>query len=287
MVVLGMMWMTAWSTAATPATTKVERSIGKLKWHTEYSAAYTEAAKNKKQLLLFFTDRQNPSTQMEERVLNDSELTPVLNRYVRAILPMDATVPAKSKTEIGKKLLDLPAFAEMYRSPGLAIVDLVDSKEAFHGHVVSAHTISEAYWIPTSLCKVILELPRGTITQRALTFAVRTHPEAPQSAWGAAHPFLMYKAHEHSQMMVQYGSVGHHDWGNRSSEVMSQVGGSPSEVAASAGGDRVLDAAREAVEMWRGSGTHWGMVSSGHSHFGYDMVRSPGGGWYATGIFAN
>lgn len=281
-----MLWMVTWATAATPETPKLEQSIGKLGWQTDYAPAYREAQKDKKQLLLFFHDGKNPSVQFEQKVLTDAELTPVLKKFVRVMLPIDAVAPADwDKENAGKKLMDLPAFVEMEHLPGVAIIDLVDKNDSYYGRVVSAHTLTDAEWIPAPLCKLILELPRGSITQRAITYVVRTHPSQPQSAWGHAHPFLMHQAHLHSQLMVQYGGVGHHDWGTRSAEVAAQLGSSPQEVAASAGSERVLPAAREAVNMWSGSGVHWGMVSSPQNQFGYDMVRSPGGGWFATGIF--
>jgi hypothetical protein len=81
--------------------------------------------------------------------------------------------------------------------------------------------------------------------------------------------------------------VGHHDWGTRSSVISSAVGYSPSEVAASSySGDNLIDAAKECVAMWRGSSVHWIMVNGTAGMYGYDMVKAPGGQWYATGIFA-
>jgi len=265
--------------------TAVELKTAKLSWHNDYSAAYSAAKTEKKQLLIVFKNDQ--LNEFERLALNNEELFPLLNKVVRVMLPLDATVPpAEGTSEKEEKLLSQSAFAQMYGKPGFAMIDLSDNADPFYGHVVSAHPLDTVYQTNVDLLRAVLELPRGSATQRALVLAVRSHPEAPQSVYGNADPFLMSQSTYHSQLMVQYGSVGHHDWGTRSAEISARLG-SPSEVAASAGSDNILEAAREAVDMWRGSGVHWGMISSPHQYYGYDMVRSPGGGWFATGIFAN
>lgn len=269
---------------APPAGT-VEISASNLSWHEDYAVAYNEAKEQKKQLLIVF--RNDEMKEFEQKALNSEQLLPLLNKVVRVKIPLDATVVvADSKEEQPQKLLDLPAFSQMYKKPGFALIDLTDEKTPYYAQVVSSHPLHTVYRTDADLLQTVLQLPNGTATQRALVLAVRTHPEVPQSTTGAAAPFLMDQARYHSQLMVNYGSVGHHDWGTRSAEISARLG-SPSEVASMGSSENILEAAREALDLWRGSGVHWGMVVSPHQYFGYDMVRSPGGGWYATGVFAN
>ena len=268
-----------------PAEVKIETPAAKLDWHDNYTDAYQQAKTEKKQLLIVFSNADLKG--FEQTALNDEKVQPLLNKVVRVKLPLDAEVPAAEGSDAkAEKLLDQPAFGQMYKKPGFAVIDLTDDKTSYYGHVVSAHPLNTVYQTNTDLLRTVLQLPKATATQRALVLAVLSHPEAPQSATGAAEPFLMEQARHHSQLMVNYGSVGHHDWGTRSSEVSARLG-SPSEVAAMAFSENILEAGREAIDMWRGSGVHWGMVVTPHQYYGYDMVRSPGGGWYATGIFAN
>jgi hypothetical protein len=270
-----------------------ERQIGELAWHTDYMAAYREARNEKKQLLIFFHDPQQPQvTEVYSReVLASPELVKPLSGMVRAMLPLDATLPPvpgeEDKPAARKKLVDDPAFRHLQKRNGLVVIDLVDSKDSFYGQVVSAHAFHPGRYYTVGSTKIVLDLPRATITQRALVYAVRIHPEAPQSTRGKGHPLLFKQAKIHSALMAQYGSVGHHDWGTRSSVISSAVGYSPSEVAASSySGDNLIDAAKECVAMWRGSSVHWIMVNGTAGMYGYDMVKAPGGQWYATGIFA-
>jgi len=258
-----------------------------LTWHDDYSAAYQAAKTEQKQLFIVFKNAD--MADFEKTALRNEKLLPLLNKLVRVMLPLDAAVqvPATEGAEPkSEKLLDQPAFAQMYKKPGFAIVDLTDEKSAYYGHVVSAHPLNTVYQTNENLLRTVLNLPKGSATQRALVLAVASHPEAPQSITGAAEPFLMEQSRHHSQLMVNYGSVGHHDWGTRAAEVSARLG-SPSEVASMGSSENILEAAREAVDLWRSSGVHWGMVSSPHQYYGYDMVRSPYGGWYATGLFAN
>lgn len=282
LVLASLLITSALSAADVPSTPP---SAGQLPWYEDYSVAYKDAQQQKKQLLIVFHNEQ--LAEFEKSALNDDRNVGLLKNVVRVKVPLDASiVTADGKTDQPQRLLDLPAFSQMYKKPGFALIDLTDEKTPYYAQVVSSHPLNTVYQTNSNLLRAVLQLPRATATQRALVLAVRSHPEAPQSCNGLAEPFLMEQARHHSQLMVNYGSVGHHDWGTRSSEVSARLG-SPSEVAAMGFSENILEAAREALDLWRGSGAHWGMIVSSHQYFGYDMVRSPGGGWYATGIFAN
>src|SRR5690606_22205942 len=88
------------------------------------------------------------------------------------------------------RLLAHPAFRYMQNQHGLAVLDLVNPRDSLYGRVVSAHQFRPGLHYTPHTTKVVLQLPRATITQRALVYALRIHPEAPQSTQGTAHPVL-------------------------------------------------------------------------------------------------
>jgi hypothetical protein len=136
--------------------------------------------------------------------------------------------------------------------------------------------------------RVILTLPPGTLTQRTLIYAVRTHPEKPRSAHGRLHPNLGREARWHSGLMARIRRSGHHHWETRFHRINGQIPGglTATEVAAESWpGQSLLAAAIECVRCWRLSSGHWRAVRASHPYYGYDMKRGSNGVWYATGIF--
>lgn len=268
----------------------VMRKVGSLEWYTAYPDAYRQAKTEHKQLLMFFRDEKDLLTagQLEANVLSKPELKEPLNKFVRVILPTTALAPVAKDAkpeEKARRLLDYSAFAHMHKEAGLAILDLVDEKDHLFGHLISAHPFSSNTLSNEGTVRVMLELPRATITQRTLTYVLRTHPEQPASVWGKGDPILFEQCRVASQLMVNYGSVGHHDWGNRSAYVGGAFGSSPMEVASIGGGNNLFEVAHSAVSVWRGSGVHWGMMITPNRYFGYDMVQASNGTWFANGIF--
>ena len=136
--------------------------------------------------------------------------------------------------------------------------------------------------------KVILDLPPGTLTQRTLIYAVRTHPEHPQSANGAFDATLRTEAESHSAYQARIGLQGHHFWESRFRRINGSLpaGCLASEVCAESWpGQGLLAAAIECVRCWRLSSGHWSAVREAQPVFGYDIQRGNNGIWYATGIF--
>lgn len=265
------------------------RLIGELPWHIDYSAAYRQANTEHKQLLLFFRNEKDLLTagQLEQNVLSRPELKEPLSKFVRVVLFTNTTAPVDKNAKPDSKpvkLLDYTCFSHMQGQPGLAIVDLLDKNDFLFGKCISAHPFTSNTLNSVGSVKILLELPRGTITQRTLTYVLRTHPEQPASVWGQGHPYLFDQCRHASQLMVNYGSVGHHDWGTRSAQVGGQFGSSPMEVASMGSGNTLFEVAHSAVNLWRGSGVHWGMMITPGRHFGYDMVQSPNGTWFANGL---
>jgi len=267
-----------------------ERKIGELTWHTDYASAYEAARQAKKMLFIFFRDESRPhiADSYERDVLSHTQLRERLNGVVRVVLPTDVATPGKPLETDAARLLDHAAFAFMYKRQGIAMLDLTDKHSTHFGQVVSAHPFSQGRYYTVHGTELVIGLPRGTITQRTLVWAVREHAAGPLSTTGQCHDALLQQANRHSQLQAQFESVGHHDWGTRYNEIAVATGRSASEVAASSwGAQSLVEAAQQIVQNWAGSGAHWGMVATPQALYGYDMVRAASGNWYGTGIFAN
>jgi hypothetical protein len=135
---------------------------------------------------------------------------------------------------------------------------------------------------------IIRNLPPGTPTQRALIYAVRTHPEGPASTDGTFDPVLAKEAERHSLHQARIQLQGHHNWDRRFRRINAALpsGLTACEVCAESWpGESLVEAAVECVNSWRQSPGHWAAVSVACPVYGYDMKLGRNGIWYATGIF--
>jgi hypothetical protein len=265
------------------------RRIGELDWHTNYSAAYKQARDEQKMMFILFRDEQKPRIAdiYENEVLASADLQDSLSEVVRVVLPLNVERPLRIPEQPGLSLLSHPSFQYMYGRQGIAMIDLTDPESDLHGHVVSAHPFTPGKHYTVRGTRLVLGLPTGTVTQRALIYAVRLHPAAPVSTTdGKCHGYLCNQARQSSKLMATYESVGHHDWGTRYGAIAANTGKSAQEVAAMGGNVPLIDAAIIVVDQWYGSPAHWGIMNAPASIFGYDLVRAASGNWYGTGIFA-
>lgn len=258
----------------------------KLTWMTDYVEAMRLAARQEKMLLVFFCSpgRCVLADRFEAETLSDPEVRTRLAAMVRVRLPLSAKAAVEGGDVV---LLNHAAFNEMLGQPGLAIVDFVHKDPNLYGHVVSVFPFLGNQVYTTEQMKVILGLPPGTLTQRTLIYAVRTHPERPASTDGRVDPNLLAEAESHSQHQARIGVQGHHAWESRFHRINARLpaGCLAYEVCAESWpGQGLLQAAIECVRCWRTSSGHWRSVSSPSQAYGYDMKRGANGIWYATGI---
>jgi hypothetical protein len=133
-----------------------------------------------------------------------------------------------------------------------------------------------------------LDLPAGTLTQRSLVWAVRMHPEAPQSTGGRFHNVLASGANEHASYQARVRQQGHQNFGSRFPRLSAAAGSSVTEVCAESWPNQTLmDSVVDCVASWRHSSGHWRGVSRPHRAYAYDIQRGSNGIWYATGLFAD
>ncbi|HEY1599204.1 MAG TPA: hypothetical protein VGG64_06350 [Pirellulales bacterium] len=260
-------------------------------WETDYALAMQRAERQQKMLLIHFFDEAKPASSKPflKEIESKPALTDKLSKFVLARLPLDTEITVKGQPS---KLLDHPAFAEMEKRQGLVVIDYANERSEYYGHVVSALPFKSGkyYHFNPKHVAVILDLPPGTQTQRALVFAVRIHPESPKSAKGELDPHLVDEAKSHSNYQARIHVQGHHNWESRFPRIsrLLPFGLRPQEVVAESWPhENLLDAAVDCVHSWRQSSGHWGAVKQDQPKFAYDMRRGSNGIWYATGIFGN
>jgi hypothetical protein len=290
LLVLLVLGLHVYAAAADDATAGLSSSAQRapIAWCDDYHTGLERAEDRRALALLWFYDPIAPTEndRFEQEVLSQQRISDSLNDHFVAIkLPLSATVPSAGEQI---ELLDHSAFDEMHHSPGLAIVDMTEPEGPLYRQVVSVYPFTNG---PISAQKlaVLLHLPHGTLTQRTLIFAVRTHPELPASTAGHFSQILTRETESHASHQASITLQGHHNWNARFHAINAELPGglAAREVCAESWpGQRLLEAAEECVHSWRQSPGHWEAVSSHHVLFGYDMKRGRNGIWYAAGIFA-
>lgn len=226
--------------------------------HRDYANAYRAAKKTNQMFLL------DMGVRLDFAKLDSSRL----GGYVLCQLPLDATVNVDGEDV---KLVDHSSFAELGGEPGVLIIDL--QNDQYLGDVVS---VLPNRHMNLDHLYALLDLPHGTLTQRTLIWALRVHPERPQSVWGTPDPALVNHAANHSQAQASSNTQYHN----------MPLGISSSEIVAESWpwNRNVVDAALDIVNSWRQSAGHWGAACRPYSYFGYDMKKN-GSKWFATGVF--
>jgi hypothetical protein len=256
-------------------------------WQTSYETATDVAMKEKKDLVFYFRDQGEL-----DDVLANAEVAKKLDKFVCLKMPLDYKVG-------DKRLLDYPVMSDMLGKPGLVVVSYHDKKLPTFATVISAHpvTSSRYRWVPAygvEQVKITLDLPPfGTLSQRSMIYAVRVHPEVPQSVFSVCHPAFLEHARTHSLRQAGLRRQHHADLIATSGTLRGKVDmgfSGASEVVAESwgrfvGGENVLEAAFSCIDAWRHSPGHWGAVARRHAYFGYDIAQGTNGTWYATGIF--
>lgn len=256
-------------------------------WLADYGRAVDAAETEKRMLLIYFCreDGSGGCREFQSQTLADKEVVAGLKAYVLLKLPTDAKVSLEGSATV---LLKDASFAEMVGLPGIAIVDYSDPEAPYYGQVVSTFPFLRGRAYTPAQVNVILDLPPGKLTQRTLIYAIRTHPEGPQSASGKLDAYLASEAESHSQYQARIRLQGHHAWETRFQRINRRLpwGLLASEVCAESWpGECLLEAAIDCVRSWRQSSGHWSSVRAFQPVFGYDMRRGSNGIWYATGIF--
>ena len=278
------------------------RNTSTILWETDYEFAL-EMARSSSRRLLIYLYADNASTIPEElaalsivsasrkfdaNVLDDCFVRSGLCWYVLLKLPMDAKIIDENGAE--QSIHSLPGFEHMIGHPGLVVIDFECRNTPYYGEVVGILPFLRGIPPTAAQTEVFLELPPGTLTQRTLIYAIRIHPDRPQSTNGEPAPAVMQAATEHALFQAERGVLSHHNFGERSYQVRVALGegGMPAEICAqSQSGIGLFEGAIACVRAWRHSSGHWSIARKYHRYFGYDMARGKNGAWYAVGFFIN
>ena len=208
-------------------------TVSGLEWRTDYNKAYQAAKRSKRMLLinLTSTSTNNVQTSVDNYIATSAALQKKLQNVERLRLPVDAEITVDGKPQ---RLLSFAAFAQLHNGPGFVLLDLKNEGTNYYGHAVNVlpYSIGKYYHWQNNSLSVILDLPAGTLTQRTMIWAVRTHPEAPQSTYGSHHPTLANGSASHSSYQANIGQQGHQKCRTRVHRVSCSTGGSGAEVIA-------------------------------------------------------
>lgn len=257
-------------------------------WLSDYFQARDKAEEEQKQLFIWFTsDKPGKVDSAVETLMAKESIAKRLDDYVCLKLPISAKVTKDGKES---RLLQHSSMAEMRGVPGIGILDFSDKQSANFATLVTAYPFRGAAGIDEVRLQVLLNLPSGTLTQRTMVYAVRTHRDAPRSTSGTYSPMLAQQATLHSSHQARIRVQGHHNWNARFYQINAKLprGLLSQEVCAESWpGQSLIEAAEECVDSWRQSPGHWSAVRASQPLYGYDMKRGSNGVWYATGIFGN
>ena len=273
---------------AKPAADSSRVEIAGVNWRTEYGDAYRAAKQSKRMLLINFVGEGTSAQQNVERTIaGNASLQQKLSQVVCARLPLDAEIAVNGKPQ---RLLSAGAFSHLQGGPGFVLIDLKNVGQQYYGQPVNVLPYASGkyyHWQPNHL-SVILDLPAGSLTQRTMIWAVRVHPEGPQSTYGEHNPTLASGATHQASYQASVGVQGHQNFETRFHQLSAGSGGAVSEVVAESWPNQnMIDSCLDCVASWRHSPGHWRGVAGRHRAFGYDIRRGRNGIWYGTGIFAN
>jgi hypothetical protein len=273
--------------AAEPAPEKV--SVAGIDWYTDYYTAYRAAADGGHFLLINIVPTRGGSAQQsaEQYIARSPRLQQQLSHVVRLRVPDTAVISVDGQQ---RRLLSFGSFGELHGGSGFVLIDLANKDQQYYGHTVSVLPYSggKYYHFQPSYLSTILSIPAGTLTQRTMIWAVRIHPESPQSTNGTHHPVLADGALQQASYQASVGVQGHQNFDTRFHSLSAAAGGSVSEVCAESWpGQNMIDSCLDCVASWRHSSGHWQGVSGRHRAFGYDIRQGRNGIWYGTGIFAD
>ena len=282
------LWAASFSAVLAAEPAAEDNHLPEISWHTDYDRAMAVAKERGKMLLIFFHDPQKSERfdRFQAETLDHPAVRKRLQDYVCARLPLETKIVVDGE-ELA--LLEHKAFQEMLGKPGMAILDFAAHPEdKTYGYVVSTFPLTKRLWYGPKQMQVILGLPPGTLTQRTLIYAVRTHPDRPASTDGKIDPNLLKEAESHSRHQARIRRQGHHRWAARFPRINALLprGLTAREVCAESWpGENLVEAAIECVRCWRLSSGHWSAVRARQRLYGYDMKRGGNGIWYATGVF--
>src|SRR5215475_6391754 len=97
-----------------------------------------------------------------------------------------------------------------------------DEQSPLFRQVISIYSFARGP-LSSEKLSLLLDLPRGTLTQRTLILAVRSHSEHPASTTGHFSQILARETENHSSHQASISLQGHHNWENRFHAINAQL----------------------------------------------------------------
>ncbi|MCA9234807.1 MAG: hypothetical protein KDA44_05025 [Planctomycetales bacterium] len=275
------------ASAAPPAPATFE--AGGVTWYGDYYAAYRAASEEHRLLLVYLAPSDGSSTaqSIDAAIAARPALQQQLAKFVLCRLPLDATIDVEGQA---KRLASFGAFRQLNGGAGFVLIDLAHRNASYYGHAVTALPLASGKYYRWSIdaLATALDLPAGTLTQRTMIWAVRMHPERPQSTGGTFNPSLAGGAAQQASYQAQVQQCGHQNFETRFHQLSAAVGSGVTEVCAESWPNQnLIDSCLDCVASWRHSSGHWNGVSRPHRAFAYDIRQGRNGIWYGTGLFAD
>lgn len=272
----------------TPVARTTESSPASVTWHDDYYAAYRTAEKQQQMLLVLLEPTGSTIGQSLDRTIaSRPALQAKLSQFVLCRLPLDAQIEVEGQS---RRLASFAAFRELHGSGGVVLIDLAHRNAPYFGRTVTALPLASGKYYRWSIdgLATALDLPAGTLTQRSMIWAVRMHPERPQSTGGAFNPSLAAGAAQQASYQAQVQQQGHQNFERRFHQLSGAVGSGVTEVCAESWPHQtMIDSCVDCVASWRHSSGHWQGVSRPHRAYAYDIRQGRNGIWYGTGLFAD
>lgn len=273
-----------------PQVTQVPRKkVGDLQWHQDYLAGYQQAMQDKRMLVMLFHDASLPDHSVT-RVsgFGAESLQPLLEKYVRISLPVNAVTPSADPNGVPSRLIEHRSFRHLKSQAGLAIVDLTDEQSANYGRVVSALPMPEDGRYSPEILETLLQLPTGSIGQRSLMLAVRTGVDGDNFTSGEANTHLHQMANRNARMMAQSDRVVGFDTDVRATAIRELFGDGVRihELHfATEGPASVQEAAIQAVSKWLQDSEDRRALRQSSFAYGIELFQAPNSQrWFATCI---
>jgi hypothetical protein len=271
-----------------------EQLPGSLTWHSDYLAAYFEAAREKRFLLMLFRESiVGGDVVTSADSFFAPSMRPMLEQFSRVELPLNAAMPDNSEPRSVEAENNLPNLLLKHRSfrhlgvrPGIAVVDLTDPESTNHARVVFVLPLPENGLFGDDELMLALSLPKGAISQRTLLFSIRSIVPDSSLSMRKFSPTLIELAHQNSKYMASVEKIELFEQVARRKQIAGEFGQQAElrELFFATESDTTIhDAARQAVTRWTESSDAFDVLTTPATAMGMDMFQSAESGrWFVT-----
>ena len=220
-------------------------------------------------------------------------MRPILEQFSRVELPLNAVMPilADKNNDSQKKglpnlLLKHRSFRHLGTQPGIAVVDLTNRSSPNYARVVTVLPLPESGQFQNGSLTLALNLPKGTISQRTLLFAIRSTVPDSSLSMREFNSTLVELAHRNSRYMANSGQAGSFDQETHRQRIEQEFGPQAELkqlVFATDSEATIHEAALQAVTSWIETSESFDVLDAPATEMGMDMFQNfESGQWFVT-----